>query len=325
MDLFKLNYVEIENKYGKYQKVYLAKQTPETIKTFKQVQVNSKKFINYFIINIADITTILEKLKKLHAPIPNFLINTKTGNGQIIYTLSKPLNLSSKKVTNYYNAIYKSILEHFGDKENTNLFMKNPLNKELFTIEQLSTKTYNLEDFKHLIIKNHILSFGKNEYNMSNNFVFNYLRTFCYRNILKISTKGKIIIENKGFEIARKLKEQGKLEDFPVEDLHVMVDKIFNYIQENRAVLIEKHGRRGRYNDLVKDCTNLKKKQQISAKTSAKINSEKKKAQVEEAINELKKSGEKITIKAICEKSGLSNKTVIKHYKEIKIQTREEL
>jgi len=316
MDLFKLNYVQIENKYGKYQKVYLAKQAPETIKTFKKVQVNSKKFVNYFIINISDITTILEKLKKLHAPMPNFLINTKTGNGQIIYTLSKPLNLSSKKVNNYYNAIYKSILEHFEDKENTNLFMKNPLNKELFTIEQLSTKTYILEDFKHLIIKNHILSFGKNEYNKSNNFVFNYLRTFCYRNILKISTKGKIIIENKGFEIARKLKEQEKLEDFPVEDLHLMVDKIFNYIQENRAVLIEKYGRRGRYSDLVKDCTNLKKKQQISAKTSAKINSEKKKAQVEEAINELKKSGEKITIKAICEKSGLSNKTVIKYNKE---------
>ena len=317
MDLFKLNYVEIENKYGKYQKVYLAKQAPETIKTYKQVQVNSKKFINYFIINIEDTNTILEKLEELHMPIPNLVISSKAGNGQIIYILSKPLNLSSKKVDNYYNAIYKSILEHLKDKDNTNLFMKNTLNTGLYVIEQFSTKTYILEDFKHLIIKNHILSFEKNEYNKSNNFVFNYLRTFCYRNILKITTKGKIIIENKGFEIARKLKEQGKLEDFPVEDLHVMVDKIFNYIQENRAVLIEKHGRRGRYNDLVKDCTNLKKKQQISAKTSAKINSEKKKAQVEEAINELKKSGEKITIKAICEKSGLSNKTVIKYYKEI--------
>ena len=195
--------------------------------------------------------------------------------------------------------------------------MKNPLNIELFTIEQLSTKTYILEDFKHLIIKNHILSFSENKYNKSNNFVFNYLRTFCYRNILKISTKGKIIIENKGFEIARKLKEQGKLEDFPVEDLHVMVDKIFNYIQENRAVLIEKHGRRGRYNDLVKDCTNLKKKQQISAKISATINASKKKAQVEQAINELKKLGEKITIKAIGIKSGISNKTIIKYRKDI--------
>ena len=142
MDLFKLNYVQIENKYGKYQKVYLTKQAPEIIKTYKQVQVNSKKFVNYFIINIADITTILEKLKKLHAPMPNFLINTKIGNGQIIYTLSKPLNLSSKKVTNYYNAIYKSILKHLEDKDNSNLFIKNPLNTGLYAIEQLTVRTH---------------------------------------------------------------------------------------------------------------------------------------------------------------------------------------
>lgn len=313
--MFKLNYVKVINKFDKIQNVYLNKQKEETIKSFKQVQVNSKKFINYLIFNVLNTSNISKNLNEKGLPEPSFLIYNNKGMVQVVYTLTNPI-LLNKNNTNYYNLIYISLKEILNDKDNTNLFINNVNNEELYTVKKIE-KSYKLEDFKHLIIKKHVLAFQKNDYSKEYNLVFNFLRIWCYNNVLKISTKGKIIIENKAFEIARKFKNEGKLENFSIEDLHIIINKVYNFIEKNKEELIKKYKRRGRYQDLVCDCKNLKEKQQISAKKSGKIKEERTQHLFNLVKNELVKNGEKTTIKKLCEKTGLCKKTVIKYNKKI--------
>lgn len=325
-DVFKLNVVEVVNKFHKIQKIYLDKQNEEVKKSFVKIQVNNKKFINCFIFNVKN-ENIENRLKKLNFPIPNYIIKNKSNDFiQMVYLLSNYLNIYNKTIKSYYQDIYSSMLKHLKitPQNNDNLLINNIQNQTLFECKNNDCESYNLSDFKHLIIKDNKLSFKKNRYSFSNNYIFHFLNIYSLKNTYLVLKEGKIIIENRAFELARELKEKNKLdENFSVKDLKIIIDKIYNYVIENQEELLEKYGNRGRYKSSVIQYKTIKKRQQISGVLSSKINAEKKENLVIKTIETLLKSNQKITIKLICEKSDLSNKTVIKYYKKYQTTIKE--
>lgn len=156
-----------------------------------------------------------------------------------------------------------------------------------------------------------------------NNYVFDYLTRFSRKNLYLIINYGEIIIENEGFKICKKLKEENKLKDFNTKNLKSIVIKIYTYIIENKDELLKKYGNGGRYKNKVLNCKTLKQKQKISGETSAKLNSQKKENLVIKTIQNLLKTHKKITIKTICSISKLDNKTVIKYYRDLKQDIKE--
>lgn len=325
-DIFKLNFVEVVNKFHKIQKIYLDRQNEEIKKSFVKIQVNNKKFINCFIFNIKN-EDIENRLKELNFPTPNFIIKNKNNDFiQMVYLLSNYLNIYNKTIKSYYEDIYTSMLKHLKitPKNNDNLLINNIQNETLFECKNNDCKSYSLSDFKHLIIKDNKISFKKNRYSFSNNYIFNFLNIYSLKNTYLVLKEGKIIIENRGFELARELKEKNKLdENFSVEDLKIIIDKIYDYVIENQEELLKRYGNRGRYKSSVIQYKTIKKRQQVSGVLSSKINSEKKENLVIKTIETLLKSNQKITIKLICEKSDLSNKTVIKYYKKYQTMIKE--
>ena len=113
----------------------------------------------------------------------------------------------------------------------------------------------------------------KEIYSDVNNYVFDYLTNFSRKNLYSIIHNGKILLENEGFNFCRKLKEENRLKDFTSIDLKNIVEKIYQYIIQNKESLIKKYGNRGKYKESVKACKTLKQKQKISAIQSAKSNS----------------------------------------------------
>lgn len=317
-ELFKLNFVKITNRFYKEQKVYLDRQAKEAIASFEKIQVNSKKFINLFIFNIKN----EEVLKKLNFPIPNYIIKHKKYKTlQIIYILKEPLNIYNKTINSYYMDIYSSILKHLKitPKNGTEHYIFNPYNKTSYEVIKKTDTEYALESFRHLIKKEHRLSFKKNRYSFSNNYIFNFLNLYAMKNTYQVISQGKIFIEEKGFEIARDLRAKGKLEDsFTTKKLKVIIDKIYNYIIDNQEELLKKYGNRGKYHSFTNKERTLKKKQQLSAILSAKKNSEKTEKKVNDIINKLLTSKRKITVTFIISLTGLSNKTVLKYYQPYK-------
>ena len=318
-DVFKLNFVEVVNKFHKIQKIYLDKQNEEVKKSFVKIQVNNKKFINCFIFNVKN-EDLENRLKKLNFPIPNYIIKNKSNEFiQIVYLLSNYLNIYNKTIKSYYEDIYSSMLKHLKitPKNNDNQLINNFQNETLFEYKNNDCKSYILSDFKHLIIRDNKLSFKKNRYSSSNNYIFHFLNIYSLKNTYLILKEGKIIIENRGFELARELKEKNKLDEiFSVKDLKIIIDKIYDYVIENREELLKKYGNRGRYKSSITKYKSIKKRQQMSGVLSSKINASKKENLVMKTIETLLKSNQKITIKLICQQSNLSNKTVIKYYKE---------
>lgn len=156
-----------------------------------------------------------------------------------------------------------------------------------------------------------------NIYSDVNNYVFDYLTNFSRKNLYSIIHNGKILLENEGFDFCRKLKEKNRLENFTVKDLNLIIEKIYQYIIQNKETLIQKYGNRGKYKECVKACKTLKQKQKISAIRSAQINSQKKQDLTIKTIQKLLAGNGKITIKEICNISKLDNKTVIKYYKDL--------
>lgn len=155
-------------------------------------------------------------------------------------------------------------------------------------------------------------------YSLTNNYIFDYLTRFSRKNLYLIVKNGKVVIENEGYNLCRKLKEENKLKDFTTKDLNNVVRKIYKYIIKNKEELISKYGNRGRYFEIIKKCKTLKQKQKISALTSAKINSQKKEDLTIKTIKNLLETTEKITIKVICDSSNISRETVIKYYQNFK-------
>ncbi|MDD4504841.1 MAG: hypothetical protein PHE60_00530 [Sulfurospirillaceae bacterium] len=155
-------------------------------------------------------------------------------------------------------------------------------------------------------------------YSVINNYIFDYLTTFSRKNLYLIVNSGKVVIESEGFNFCRKLKEENRLKDFNSKDLKNIIEKIYLYIIQNQKELFEKYGNGGRYKNKVLNCKTLKQKQKISGETTAKINSQKKQNLVVKTIENLLKTQQKITIKAICSVSKLDNKTVIKYYQNLK-------
>lgn len=158
----------------------------------------------------------------------------------------------------------------------------------------------------------------KEIYSDVNNYVFDYLTNFSRKNLYSIIHNGKILLENEGFDFCRKLKEENRLKDFTSKDLKNVVEKIYQYIIQNKEALIKKYGNRGKYKERVKACKTLKQKQKISAIQSAKINSRKKEDLTIKTIQKLLTTNQKITIKSICAISKLDSKTVIKYYQGLK-------
>lgn len=321
--LFKLNFVKITNRFYKEQKVYLDRQAKEAVATFEKIQVNSKKFINLLVFNVKN----EEIVKELNFPTPNYIIKHKKYKTiQIIYILKEPLNIYNKTINSYYEDIYQSMLKHLKitPKNGTEHYIFNPYNKTSYEVIKKTDKEYELESFRHLIIKEHRLTFKKNRYSFSNNYIFNFLNLYAMKNIYLVISQGKIIIEEKGFEIARSLRTKGKLEDtFTTKKLKEIINKIYNYIIENQEELLKKYGNRGKYHTYTNKVRTLKKKQQVSALLSAKKNSEKKEKKVADIIKKLFTSKRKITVAFICSLTGLSNKTVLKHYQPYKIKIKE--
>jgi hypothetical protein len=315
-DIFKLNYVKVKNRYNKYHFTYIHQRDMKTIETYREIQVNSKKFINYFLINVKD-RDILDKLEKLKIPLPNKIIYNNFGQ-QLFYKLTNPLNIYNSKIKSYYNAIFNSLLKHLKvEKDNENLFMKNMLNTKMYQTKDIHDDSYSLGDFKHLIIKDSVLSFKKdNGYDFINNYIFNYVKIYSLKNTFLVLNKGKIVIENKTIEVAGKLKQDEKdLSKISMKDLMEIADKIYKYIVDNQDELLKKYGNRGRYRSNVATYKTLKKKQQVSGKLSAKRNAKRNEDLVCDAIRKLLGGLEKITVKKICESAGVSNKTVLKYYR----------
>lgn len=163
----------------------------------------------------------------------------------------------------------------------------------------------------------------KNDYySTENHELFEHLTRFSRKNIYLI-IKNKLILENEGFNFCNKLKGENKLKNFNTKDLNNVINKIYNYIINNKENLLKKYGNRGKYREDVKNCKNLKQKQKTSAKTAAFENSLKHSLLVKKTIENLLKTTLKITINLICETGNLSNKTVIKHYKNFKNEIKE--
>ena len=156
-----------------------------------------------------------------------------------------------------------------------------------------------------------------------NNYIFDYLTRFSRKNLYLIINNGENVIENEGFKICKKMKEENKLKDFNTKDLKSIVKKIYDYIIKNKNELLKKYGNGGRYKNKVLNCKTLKQKQKISAQTSAKLNSQKKENLVIKTIKNLLESNQKITIETICNISNLTKPTVIKYYKNLKNDIKE--
>jgi len=311
---------QLENKWCKNTIKFIRSNSND----IKRLQYNTKKFINYVII---DLDHNNFDVNELDIPIPNFIVKNKRKEGMhLFYVLEKTIFGTDE----YHKKIWNKVFKYFthktnGDDKAVGFIGKNIWNKYDFEYVEFNPFAYSLEYlnstvkpfYKQLELNTfdtQIISKLKKPHraveHSRNCEIFDNLRKYAYAEI-----KEKKSVEDFKFKIkiyANKLNSnfEKKLNDKEINCICRSITKyclkhktnILNYVEKKKLQL--------------DDNMSIKEKLSLGGKYTKAVRVEKTKLEIQKAVLELREKNEKVTSVNISEITKISRQTVSK-YKEL--------
>lgn len=244
-------------------------------------------------------------------PTPNFIvIDKQTLRHHIFYAIRDVYTTEKarKKPLEWLAAIERTFAFYLqADTQYVGLIAKNPAHTDWHTwcIHDHVYDLAELADYKDLIPKpreQDISGFGRNCE------LFDNLRHWSYRNIHKHSTQS--------FPDAVLAKAE-QLNVFapplPFSEVKSIAKSVTKYTERNRDYFEKRYGRKIGLNPEL----DLQTKQSLGAMHTANVKADSTRAKIQASVDSLLAQGKKATQKAVAELSGVSLKTVKRHWKQI--------